>query len=64
MEAQPHASDAGETEGIREFDEEGRAFSEMTDLFDPGDISTNLLRAQWAARVKAAHPPPEDELVS
>ena len=59
MEAQPRTSDAGETEGIREFDEEGRAFSEMTDLFDPGDISTNLLRAQWVARVKATHPTPE-----
>jgi hypothetical protein len=36
----------------------------MTDLFDPGDISTNLLRAQWAARVKAGHPPSEAELVA
>jgi hypothetical protein len=59
MEAQPHTSGAGEIEAIREFDEEGRAFSEMTDLFDPGDISTNLLRAQWVARVKATHPTPE-----
>jgi hypothetical protein len=55
MQEQGCPSDASPVEGIRNFDEEGRAFADMTDLFDPGDISSNLLRAQWVERVKAAN---------
>ena len=61
MASQPRDSQAGELESFRKFDEEGRAFSEMTDLFDPGDISNNLLRSQWIEKVKAdwaANPTP------
>lgn len=64
MQAQPHGSE-GEVEGIHAFDEEGRSWADMTDLFDPGDISTNLLRFQWCDRVKAdweANPQPASPL--
>ena len=45
-------SDHHSEESIRTFDEEGRQWSAMTDLFNPGDISSNMLRGQWIDRVK------------